>query len=407
MVTTDSIQIIDTPDSPSLSHEEHAWKLLVVDDEEEVHLSTQFALRKVKILGSPVEIIGAYSKKEARKLLSSTPDIAVILLDVVMENESAGLELVSVIREELGLNNVRIILRTGQPGYAPELKVLQEYDINDYRTKEELTRTRLISILTSAVRAYQNLKRVQQMERLTSVARLAAGITHEIKNPLAIILMGADYLEERLNRGDPIDAGVIREIRNAVSRASSIVSNVLDLSNATEIGREPSDIQKLIDIAVNQVNYLIEANEVILETNCGNDVPKILIDREKMEQVFVNIITNACEAMAEGGKLVITVRVEVPDENHRIRKQFPGSESFYPPGEKVVLIIFKDSGPGIPNNMHSNVFEPFVTTNRRIGGTGLGLSIVRNIVELHEGKMEIVSPPEGGTEVLIALGIDD
>ncbi|WP_284616128.1 EAL domain-containing response regulator [Aquabacterium humicola] len=137
------------------------WRVLIVDDDPEVHQATTIALDGEIVDGRPLAFLHAYSAREARGLLASTPDIAVVLLDVVMENEYAGLQLARAIREELSLAEVRIVLRTGQPGYAPELQVIREYDVNDYKTKSELTRTRLVTTITTAVRSYEQLRRIR------------------------------------------------------------------------------------------------------------------------------------------------------------------------------------------------------------------------------------------------------
>ncbi|MDB5800416.1 MAG: hypothetical protein JWL63_1355 [Rhodocyclales bacterium] len=138
------------------------WRILIADDDEEVHRATAFALRGVKIDGASLELLHAYSAAEAATMLASQEGIAVAMLDVVMETTDAGLTLVDSIRNQLGLKTLRIVLRTGQPGYAPELEVIQRYDINDYRTKSELTQTRLITTLTSAVRAYAQLDHIER-----------------------------------------------------------------------------------------------------------------------------------------------------------------------------------------------------------------------------------------------------
>ncbi|GAA5158742.1 putative bifunctional diguanylate cyclase/phosphodiesterase [Viridibacterium curvum] len=149
-----------------------AWRILIADDDEEVHRATEFALRGVKIDGAPLELLHAMSAAEARTLLASEPRIAVAMLDVVMESTDAGLKLVEIIRQELGLKNLRIILRTGQPGYAPELEVIRRCDINDYRTKSELTQVRLITTLTSSIRAYAQLEQIALASRgMRDVAR--------------------------------------------------------------------------------------------------------------------------------------------------------------------------------------------------------------------------------------------
>ncbi|MFZ6843668.1 hypothetical protein [Undibacterium sp. RuTC16W] len=127
------------------------WKILIADDDSNVHDTTLLALSGVKIHGRPLEFLHAYSAKEARQLVVDHSDMALILLDVVMETVDAGLKLVSVIRNELGRHNLRIVLRTGQPGYAPEKQVNYEFAIDGYTTKSKLTRSILISVLNDTL----------------------------------------------------------------------------------------------------------------------------------------------------------------------------------------------------------------------------------------------------------------
>lgn len=149
---------IDAPAQPAAIS---SWKILVVDDDLDVHEATEFALRKVSILGRSLELIHAHSGQEADRIFNKYQDIAVVLLDVVMEEEHAGLHLVRKLREQ-GHSKTRIILRTGHPGYAPESRIIRDYDINDYRTKDELTRTRLITTLTASIRAYDYINTLEQ-----------------------------------------------------------------------------------------------------------------------------------------------------------------------------------------------------------------------------------------------------
>jgi diguanylate cyclase (GGDEF)-like protein len=148
------------------------WRLLVVDDEPDVHRATLFALSDVKILGRDLQFLHAYSASEAAELLQREKDIAVVLLDVVMEREDAGLALVRTIREDLKLADLRIILRTGQPGYAPEIETIHDYDINDYKTKSELTRTKLFASVTSSLRAYKQIQALDQLAFYDRLSRL-------------------------------------------------------------------------------------------------------------------------------------------------------------------------------------------------------------------------------------------
>lgn len=145
---------------PAAEQEETAaavWRVLLVDDEPDVHTATKVALRNLDIEGRRLEFQHAYSDAEARKVLQQEAPFAVAVIDVVMESDTAGLDLVRYIREELADAQVRLILRTGQPGYAPEISTIQNYDINDYRTKSELTQSRLFTSLTIAVRSYSQL----------------------------------------------------------------------------------------------------------------------------------------------------------------------------------------------------------------------------------------------------------
>ncbi len=142
---------------------QHApWKVLVVDDEEQVHSVTKLVLRDFSFDNRPLELLHAYSAKEALDVFREHKDIAICLLDVVMETDTAGLDVVSQIREELNNRNTRIVLRTGQPGQAPEEEVIKNYDINDYKDKTELTHLKLHTLLYSCLRAYRDMLALEQ-----------------------------------------------------------------------------------------------------------------------------------------------------------------------------------------------------------------------------------------------------
>jgi len=141
------------------------WTILIVDDEPEVHAVTRMVLKDLVFEARPLHFVGVFSAREARALLKESDTVAVILLDVVMETEHAGLELARWLREELGNRLVRIILRTGQPGQAPERTVVIGYDINDYKEKSELTSAKLSTSLVTALRSYRDLLTIEQSRR--------------------------------------------------------------------------------------------------------------------------------------------------------------------------------------------------------------------------------------------------
>ena len=155
----DDLVFLDEPATPAAAAgaTPGVWRVMIVDDDEDVHSTTTFALGNLDVQQRPLQFVHAYSAGQARKLLERETDIAVILLDVVMEQDDAGLHLVRYIRESLKLAAVRIILRTGQPGYAPEIDAIRDFDINDYKTKSELTRVKLYTTVAAAIRSYEQI----------------------------------------------------------------------------------------------------------------------------------------------------------------------------------------------------------------------------------------------------------
>jgi len=153
------------PTPPVIPKPRKDWTILIVDDDEEVHAVTRMILGKVKYKERGITMLSAYTAKEARQILTSQPGIAAILLDVVMESADAGLQLVKVIREELDNQAVRIILRTGQPGQAPEERVIVDYDINDYKAKSELTAQKLFTTVIAALRSYDTIVSLEKTQK--------------------------------------------------------------------------------------------------------------------------------------------------------------------------------------------------------------------------------------------------
>ncbi|WP_394779221.1 EAL domain-containing protein, partial [Undibacterium sp.] len=164
----DDLVFLDEPEASDLTvaaKPQLTWRIMIIDDDPDVHSATTFALGSLEIQHRALSFLHAYSAAEARDILQQETDIAIILLDVVMEQEDAGLQLVSHIRKTLGMSDVRIILRTGQPGYAPEIDAIRDYDINDYKTKSELTRTKLYTAVTSAIRSYEQICAISASRR--------------------------------------------------------------------------------------------------------------------------------------------------------------------------------------------------------------------------------------------------
>ncbi len=141
------------------------WKVLVVDDDEIIHAVTKMVLADYQFQNRSLNLMSAYSAKEAIEILEKEEDIALILLDIIMETDDAGLKCAKHIRENLKNHNVRIIMRTGQPGQAPEQEVIVNYDINDYKAKTELTAQKLFTVVTASLRSYQQIKSIERNKR--------------------------------------------------------------------------------------------------------------------------------------------------------------------------------------------------------------------------------------------------
>ncbi|MBW7972201.1 DUF3369 domain-containing protein [Bradyrhizobium sp. BR 10289] len=178
----DVLHLIDDTGTASEETDTRKWKIAVIDDDPAVHDGTRFALSDYSLNGQSLEILSAHSAAEGRRLMAAHNDIAAVLLDVIMETDVAGLELVEYIRNELKNETVRIILRTGQPGQAPERRVIVQYDINDYKAKTELTADKLFTSLTAALRSYQQLERMVQTRRGLEIIIDAASTLYDFKS---------------------------------------------------------------------------------------------------------------------------------------------------------------------------------------------------------------------------------
>jgi len=150
-------ELVFAPEADAAGYSKPPWRLLIVDDEEEIHRVTKMALADFTLDGRPLEFIDAYTGREAVGAMLQHPDTALVLMDVVMETEHAGLDAVDAIRNNLGNKLVRIVLRTGQPGQAPERDIVMRYDINDYREKTELTAKKLFTVVYTGLQLYQDM----------------------------------------------------------------------------------------------------------------------------------------------------------------------------------------------------------------------------------------------------------
>ena len=230
------------------------------------------------------------------------------------------------------------------------------------------------------------LQRVQsqlfQSEKMASVGQLAAGVAHELGNPLGIINSCATYLASKIEKDDP-SREEVEVITHEAQRCRQIIQQLLSLSTRGDINVTDLDLCGVIERALTLVQYHQEAGQIYLDWEAPEEPVMVQIDENLMIQALVNLLINAIQSMPKGGNVTISVP---PQEN--------GEE------DKITLII-SDQGIGIPKNQLANIFEPFYTT--RENGTGLGLAIVHSIIERSGGSIEVSSEPGEGTTFTIKL----
>ena len=275
------------------------------------------------------------------------------------------------------------------------------------RANQELAASQeaLLKALADLTKTHENLKstrlQLMQAEKLESVGRLAAGVAHEVKNPLQIILMGVRYLSEHAPAGDKDTPMVLQDILAAVHRADSTVRGLLEFSATSHVELKEGDLNEVIEGSLRLVNYELGHLRINLVKELAEDLPPVIIDRNQLEQVFINVFMNAMHAMHAGGTLAIKTRAKRMLNAERLPGA--GNTVHWVPGDLVALAQVEDSGAGIPEENLPKLFDPFFTTKPTGEGTGLGLSVVKNIIDLHGGTINICNRPAGGVQVTIVL----
>ena len=226
---------------------------------------------------------------------------------------------------------------------------------------------------------YENLKRAQaeliQSEKLEMVGRLAAGVAHEVRNPLAILAMGLGYVEGNLPPNQPTTAAVFENMRDAIVRADAIICELLDFSSPRVLNLTDQDVTKLAERSLLLVKHELRRRKIEIVREFTPDLPMQRVDRIRIEQVFVNLFMNAIHAMAEGGRLTVRTFCEAAG---------------------AVVAEVRDTGHGISAAHLGKVFTPFFTTKPVGIGTGLGLAVAKSILAQHGGELTVANQPGGG-----------
>ena len=257
----------------------------------------------------------------------------------------------------------------------------------------------LTKALTDLERIHEQLQSTQlqliQAEKLDSIGKLAAGVAHEVKNPLQTMLMGITYFETKFSGADEDVKLTCADMREAITRADNIIRGLLQLSGTPDLDMAMEDLNAILEKVLSLVNYSLDATRITTVLSLDPGLPRVWVDHGKMQQVFINLLTNAIHAMPRGGTIHVSTFSEPAGPAGT-----PLSKGG-PPGRVVVQI--QDTGTGISPEHVDRLFTPFFTTKQKGLGTGLGLSVTKSIVELHGGHIELVNAPGGGARVTVTL----
>ncbi len=272
-------------------------------------------------------------------------------------------------------------------------------------TARELAEQQIQAANEQLRKSHEELRQAQasliEAERLQSVGLLAAGVAHEIKNPLAIIQMGVDYLTRNCDQRNPATRGVLEDVSDAVNRADAIVRDLLNLSRPGSVALQPEDLHEVIDSVLSLVRHEITRNNVTVTREFSSQDTTLLCDRAKITQVLVNLCTNACHATETCGTLTVRTRTRAIDPEDFKRAAGSRQAIQFQPGDTVIEIEIDDTGPGIPEENLGKLFVPFFTTKPTGLGTGLGLTTARKIVESHGGAIRLQNRPDRGLRVTL------
>ncbi len=426
-----------------------SWKILIVDDESEVHTATSIALNNFIFEEKSLGFLNAYSASQAQKIIQENSDIAIILLDVIMETDNAGLEFVKYVREVLDNQLVRIILRTGQPGHVPEKEIIFNYDINDYKTKTELTSQKLYTTILTALRSYSlsqklqleiercqeieialrdserrerekaialenSLKTLQhtqvqliQSEKMSSLGQLVAGIAHEINNPVNFLsgnlLPTQEYIQQLIELLELYELHYPNPTSEIIDRIEEIdlpflISDLPKLLSSMKTG---ADRIRQIVLSLRKFSRLDDTEKKPVDIHEGIDSTLMILQH----RLKANSERPAIEVIKKYGTLPLVTcyagqlnqvfmnllanAIDALEELNCAQDCLTSQPQILIHTETVpgdrIRISIADNGIGMTENVHSRIFNSFFTTKPMGKGTGMGLSISQQIVSEKHG----------------------
>ena len=384
MITTTPATPVRTPlKLHKTSREEDSgqppWKVLIVDDEPEVHSVTRLALHDFTFDDRKLQFISAHSGQEACEILDQESDIALMLLDVVMETDDAGLRVVEYLRHQLGNAFMRVVLRTGHPGMAPERHVIRAFDINDYRAKTELTQDRMYSLVYTALSSYKRLNSLASSQRyLRSLADEYRSVLNNLQNQLRLPMAGVRSAIAQLHKdGKPDSETLSQQLEHALQQLGDTTQGITRLSELNQLEHSEASTrvagETIIESALNKLDPTLRERIQSVEYK---HLPNLIGHPAQLTELFQQLIANAVNHHPGKAKIEISAR---------------------PSGTSWEFTI-SDDGPGIAVDEQELIFDAFHGK-----ALGIGLTICRKIVAAHGGKIWVRPSSSGGTAIQLTL----
>lgn len=382
--------------------------ILLVEDTELDRKLIEGLLREK---ASDYNLIVSKSLNEAKQALSAK-GVDVVLLDLNLQ-DSSGRQTV------LDLANLSpsaaIVVITG--AFEDDMGVeTLSLGVQDFLVKGKFTGYVLNKAIRYAVerkrlevelrQAYERLKKMQtqliQAEKLKVVGGLASGVAHEVKNPLSTIIYGITYLANELKSKSDNVAFVVENIHDAANRASHIISDLLDFSSMNHVELADADLTTIVDQALKLTHHEYHKRRIEIVKNFTADLPVLSIDPNRIEQVMVNLLLNAFYAVVKDGTVTLTTKKVGRDEAGALANfHFSDKDE----AQTYVAFLCDDSGPGIPDDKVTELFDPFFTTRRADGGVGLGLSVSKTIVDMHHAYITLENRKGGGARAALLFPV--
>jgi len=294
-------------------------------------------------------------------------------------------------------------------------KLERQTKLSDQRLKDaEKSRQMMVNMLEDnniiRERLEESLKELKyaqglmlQQEKLKAIGQLASGVAHEVKNPLGIISQGINYLKRKIPSKDKSSSDALTMMKASIDRADKIINELLDFSKVNKLTLKPLNINSILESSMDLVRAGFKFGEVNIIREMQKNIPNVLVDKNKMEQVFINILLNAAQAMDYKGNIKVSSFAQKLTEDYRTA--IAAQEVIFKAKEEVVIVDIEDEGIGISEENIRKIFDPFFSTKGPKGGAGLGLGVCLSIISLHRGLIDIKSQVGKGTKVRIILGL--